>query len=135
MGYFIICLAEVIVHLSNYQMILESDKEIAATPRATKDFDQFQSNNKSIKTFNSIDMAFIVVMTLDVIVKTLNHWMVLKTNFNDNQIPSVSQLDVYFDEPLTFDPFRNDGGLFVIKSDYVIMDLLLVIAIQAMYII
>jgi hypothetical protein len=84
LGYLAICLTGVFMHMSNYQMILESGIEITATPSALRDTLQFKSNYQTILVINSIEMTFIVLMFLDVIVKTINHWMVLKANFSGN---------------------------------------------------
>ena len=41
--------------------------------------------------------------------------------------------DVYFDEPLVFDPLLNDNGLFLMRTEFVAMDAFLVTVILALY--
>jgi hypothetical protein len=93
--------------------------------------DGYQDNNRIIEVINIIDIVLIGIMISDLVTKMVNHCMVIKANFSvDN---NKDDSFVYFDEPLTFDPLKNDGGLFVIKTDYVVMDFVLVIAIIIMY--
>jgi hypothetical protein len=82
---------------------------------------------------NIIDVVLIGIMISDLVTKLVNHKMVIQANFSVENKKNNSQ--IYFDEPLTFDPFKNDGGLFVIKMDYIIMDAVMVVAIIAMYVI
>jgi hypothetical protein len=71
------------------------------------------------------------MIVIDAVVKITNHAMVLKSNFS-HQINNEEE--IYFDEPLTFDPFKNSGSL-VLKTEFIVMDTVLVLAIIAMYII
>lgn len=68
---------------------------------------------------------------MDLVVKITNHVMVLKANFS-HQINNEDK--IYFDEPLTFDPFKITGSI-MIKTSYVVMDALFVLAIIVMYLI
>jgi hypothetical protein len=74
-------------------------------------------------------MILLFLIVIDAMVKITNHIMVLKSNFS-HQINNEEQ--IYFDEPLTFDPFKS-SGCFVIKTEYIVMDAVLVLGIIAMY--
>ena len=91
----------------------------------------YASNNSTIEIINILDIVLIGIMISDLITKVVNHAMVIKANFSGDA--SKDDSFVYFDEPLTFDPFKNEEGLFVIKTDYLVMDAILVIAIIIMY--
>lgn len=119
-------------HMSNYQKILAADEYILAKPNAVEGIDGYDNNNRLINVVNSIELALIVVIIIDMIVKLTNHICVLKSNFTDSK---SSEDQIYFDEPLTFDPFKNNGGQFLIKTEYVVMDAILVVVIVVMYII
>jgi hypothetical protein len=98
-----------------------------------KDLEPYKSNNDIIALFGVLDLVLLAIMVIDVVAKVINHNLVVREHFPTKE--NESQQDLYFDEPLTFDPFKNDGGLFLIKTDYIIMDAILVVAILAMYII
>ena len=82
---------------------------------------------------NIIDIVLIGIMISDLVTKIVNHYMVIQANFSVENLNNGSH--IYFDEPLTFDDSKNNGGLFVIKGDYIIMDAVLVVAIIIMYVI
>lgn len=129
--YFAICLIGILAHMSNYQKILESDTPIHAKPSTVLDMEGYQYNNRIIEVINIIDIVLIGIMISDLVTKIINHCMVIKAIFSvDNK---KDDSFIYFDEPLTFDPLKNDGGLFVIKTDYIVMDFVLVTAIIMMY--
>ena len=104
---------------------------IHAKPSSVLDMDGFHANNRTIEVINIIDIVLIGIMISDLVTKMVNHCMVIKANFSGDNNKDDSF--VYFDEPLTFDPFKNDEGLFVIKTDYIVMDFVLVTAIIIMY--
>lgn len=91
----------------------------------------FEETNKYIKIIDNIEIIFLLLIALDAVVKITNHIMVVKSNFQ-HQINNEEQ--IYFNEPLTFDPFSNNGS-FVIKTEYIIMDAVAVVAIIVMYLI
>ena len=72
------------------------------------------------------------MIVLELCVKLTNHVMVVKSSIDKNGKDDEDK--VYFDEPLSFDPFTNNG-LLVIKTDYVVMDAILVVAMVVMYVI
>jgi hypothetical protein len=132
--YFINCLIGVLAHLSNYQKILDSEDSIVAKPSSTKDLTEFASNDKIIKTIDIIEFILLVIIVIDLIIKIVNHLKVVKSNIH--LLTTEKQCEqIYFDEPLTFDPFKTNGGHFVIKTLYVVMDAVLVFALVAMYLI
>lgn len=74
-------------------------------------------------------MILLILIILDALVKISNHMMVLRSNFSHN-INNEEQ--IYFDEPLTFDPFKNSGSI-LIKTEFIIMDAIFVVLIIVMY--
>lgn len=76
-------------------------------------------------------MILLLLIVVDAVVKITNHVLVLKSN-NFHQTKSEEQ--IYFDEPLTFDPYNNSGS-FMIKTELIVMDAVFVVAIIAMYLI
>lgn len=89
-----------------------------------------RDSNNLIEVINIIDVVLIGIMISDLITKCLNQSMVIKANFSDNQ---MKESYIYFDEPLTFDLYKNDGGLYLIKTSYLIMDAILVVAVIILY--
>jgi hypothetical protein len=79
-----------------------------------------------------IELAMLVLMVVDLVVKITNHAMVMKSNFSHQK---TDEVQIYFDEPLTFDPFNNNGGHFVLKTEYIVMDAILTLLIIVLYII
>jgi hypothetical protein len=118
--------------MSNYQKILEldGDEYIVAKPSAVWGMKDFEKANKIIKTADICEIALLALIVVDLIVKLSNHIMVLRSNFS-NQKSHEDQ--IYFDEPLTFDPFKNQGGHFLIKTEFVVMDAVLVLITLTMY--
>ena len=116
--------------MSNYQQILAADEYIIAKPSAVQGMDGYHQNNKIIKMVDTLEVVLLAVIVIDMIVKSANHMFVLKSNFSNSK---SSEDQIYFDEPLTFDPFKNNGGQFLIKTEYVVMDAALVLVIVAMY--
>ena len=76
-------------------------------------------------------MILLLLIVLDAVVKITNHIVVVRSNFSHQ---TNNEEQIYFDEPLTFDPFNNSGS-FVIKTRYIVMDAIFVLAIIAMYLI
>jgi hypothetical protein len=74
-------------------------------------------------------MILLILIILDALVKISNHMMVLRSNFSHNM---NNEEQIYFDEPLTFDPFKNSGSI-LIKTEFIIMDAIFVVLIIVMY--
>ena len=130
-AYFVVCLVGVLAHLSNYQLILEKNVPgLSAKPSSLDDVEWAESNNKIIRLFGILEIFLLVVIVIDLIAKSVSHHILLKANFKGQK---KDEMDVYFDEPLTFDPMRNENGLFVLRTEYVAMDAFLVLVILAMY--
>ena len=67
----------------------------------------YQDNNRLIEVINIIDIVLIGIMISDLATKMVNHCMVIQANISVHNNKDDSF--VYFDEPLTFDPFSNGG--------------------------
>jgi hypothetical protein len=78
---------------------------------------------------DTLEMILLLLIVIDAVVKITNHVMVVKSNFSHQK---DNEDQIYFDEPLTFDPFKSSGS-FVIKTEYIVMDAVLVLVIIAMY--
>ena len=100
-----------------------------AKPNSLLGLSDFEATNSYIKIIDTVELILLLLIVIDAVVKITNHVMVLKSNFS-HQINNDEQ--IYFDEPLTFDPFNNSGS-FIIKTEYIVMDGVLVLAIIAMY--
>jgi len=90
-----------------------------------------------IEMINLIEIVFIAIMVVDILIKAVSHIILIKANITDTKKNGLDNgiQNFYFDEPLTYDPFKNDGGLFIIKADYIVMDAVFVVLIIVMFVI
>jgi hypothetical protein len=90
---------------------------------------EFEATNDFINAIDTIEIILLILIVIDAIVKITNHVMILRSNIS-HHLNNEDQ--IYFDEPLTFDPFKNSGSI-LIKTEYIVMDAVCVIAIIVMY--
>jgi hypothetical protein len=81
--YFLVCLIGVLAHLSNYNSILGAESSLVAKPSAIKDHPDFASTNKFIKTIDIVEIAMLVIIVVDVVVKLSNHALVMRSKFSN----------------------------------------------------
>ena len=82
--YFVIVLISVLAHCRNYGILIEA--KLPAMPLTKHPNTVFTANNNLISLIDKLEIALLVVIFIDLLVKLINDYSVKKVDFSCNKI-------------------------------------------------